>query len=142
MAKVKSSKKADAPVSTKKRAKKQEEVKQKQEGVFEDADNVENIENKENKNKEIKDVKHKETTEIKESEKKEQEYNKEKKGTENKEIDLKHSNEIENSQPEINIGLIGHVDHGKTTLTERLTGKWTDTHSEEIKRGFTIRLGY
>ncbi len=45
-------------------------------------------------------------------------------------------------QPVINIGLVGHVDHGKTTLTEKLTGKWTDTHSEEIKRGITIRLGY
>ena len=48
----------------------------------------------------------------------------------------------ETIQPVINIGLVGHVDHGKTTLTEKLTGKWTDTHSEEVKRGITIRLGY
>lgn len=38
--------------------------------------------------------------------------------------------------------MIGHVSHGKTTLTEALTGKLTLTHSEELKRGITIRLGY
>ncbi|MBU1930063.1 translation initiation factor IF-2 subunit gamma [Candidatus Micrarchaeota archaeon] len=38
--------------------------------------------------------------------------------------------------------MVGHVDHGKTSLTQALTGKWTDTHSEEIKRGISIRLGY
>ena len=51
-------------------------------------------------------------------------------------------NEEHPIQPAINIGLFGHVDHGKTTLTEALTGRWTDTHSEEMKRGITIRLGY
>ena len=45
-------------------------------------------------------------------------------------------------QAVVNIGMVGHVDHGKTTLTEALTGIWTDTHSEEIRRGISIRLGY
>lgn len=45
-------------------------------------------------------------------------------------------------QPEINIGMVGHVDHGKTTLTKALSGDWTDRHSEEIKRGISIKLGY
>jgi translation initiation factor 2 subunit 3 len=49
---------------------------------------------------------------------------------------------MNNVQAQINIGLFGHVDHGKTSLTKALTGKWTDTHTEEIKRGITIRLGY
>ena len=46
------------------------------------------------------------------------------------------------AQPVINIGLVGHVDHGKTTLTQALSGVWTDTHSEERKRGISIKLGY
>jgi translation initiation factor 2 subunit 3 len=45
-------------------------------------------------------------------------------------------------QPEVNIGMVGHVDHGKTTLTKALSGTWTDTHSEERKRGISIKLGY
>ncbi|ABM80307.1 translation initiation factor IF-2 subunit gamma [Hyperthermus butylicus] len=45
-------------------------------------------------------------------------------------------------QPEVNIGTAGHVDHGKTTLVQALTGVWTAKHSEELKRGMTIKLGY
>ncbi len=45
-------------------------------------------------------------------------------------------------QSEMNLGTSGHVDHGKTTLTATLSGEWTDRHSEEIKRGISIKLGY
>lgn len=45
-------------------------------------------------------------------------------------------------QPEVNIGVVGHVDHGKTTLVQAITGIWTSKHSEELKRGMTIKLGY
>lgn len=44
--------------------------------------------------------------------------------------------------PIINIGLVGHVAHGKTILTKALTGKLTLQHSEELKRGITLKLGY
>ncbi len=49
---------------------------------------------------------------------------------------------MEKKLPVMNIGLVGHVDHGKTTLVQALTGKWVDTHSEEMRRGITIKLGY
>lgn len=45
-------------------------------------------------------------------------------------------------QPEVNMGVVGHVDHGKTTLVQAITGIWTSKHSEELKRGMTIKLGY
>ena len=50
--------------------------------------------------------------------------------------------EIEKIQPLTNIGTAGHVDNGKSTLVQALTGKWTAYHSEELKRGITLKLGY
>jgi selenocysteine-specific elongation factor len=42
----------------------------------------------------------------------------------------------------ITVGTAGHVDHGKTQLTLRLTGVDTDCLPEEKKRGITIELGF
>jgi selenocysteine-specific elongation factor len=40
------------------------------------------------------------------------------------------------------LGVIGHVDHGKTTLVKALTGTNTDRLQEEKDRGISIALGY
>ena len=40
------------------------------------------------------------------------------------------------------IGLSGHIDHGKTSIVQALTGKNTDNLKEEIKRGMTINIGF
>ena len=40
------------------------------------------------------------------------------------------------------LGVIGHVDHGKTSLVRALTGMETDRLKEEKERGISIALGY
>ena len=40
------------------------------------------------------------------------------------------------------LGTAGHIDHGKTTLVQRLTGINTDRLKEEKQRGITIELGF
>jgi selenocysteine-specific elongation factor len=40
------------------------------------------------------------------------------------------------------VGTAGHIDHGKTTLVQRLTGVDTDRLPEEKRRGITIVLGF
>lgn len=40
------------------------------------------------------------------------------------------------------VGVIGHVDHGKTALVRALTGEDTDRLAEEKQRGISIALGF
>ncbi len=42
----------------------------------------------------------------------------------------------------LTIGVIGHVDHGKTALVRALTGIETDRLAEERRRGISIALGF
>lgn len=46
------------------------------------------------------------------------------------------------SLPHLVLGTSGHVDHGKTTLVQALTGIDTDRLAEEKRRGITIELGF
>jgi|Laugresu1bdmlbsd_1035121.scaffolds.fasta_scaffold00755_3 translation initiation factor 2 subunit 3 len=47
-----------------------------------------------------------------------------------------------NEQPTLNIGLIGHVSHGKTTIINALTGIKTQRFKSELEKNITIKLGY
>jgi len=62
---------------------------------------------------------------------------------------------FERTKPHVNVGTIGHVDHGKTTLTSAMTkalslkglGKWYDFYEidnapEEKERGLTIAISH
>ena len=45
-------------------------------------------------------------------------------------------------RPPLPLGTAGHIDHGKTALVTRLTGKNTDRLREEKERGISIELGH
>jgi elongation factor Tu len=62
---------------------------------------------------------------------------------------------FERNKPHVNVGTIGHVDHGKTTLTAALTKVMAETHGgsfmaydqidkapEEKARGITISTAH
>lgn len=51
-------------------------------------------------------------------------------------------NKIISKQPIVNLGIIGHVSNGKSSVTKCLTGIATQKYSDEKKRNITIRLGY
>ncbi|KAH0775368.1 hypothetical protein KY290_012505 [Solanum tuberosum] len=52
------------------------------------------------------------------------------------------SPEVISRQPTINIGLIGHVAHGKTTLVRAISGIQTTRFKCELERNITVKLGY
>ena len=46
------------------------------------------------------------------------------------------------NQATVNIGIIGHVAHGKSTLVKAITGIQTVRFKNELERNITIKLGY
>lgn len=52
------------------------------------------------------------------------------------------SEEIINRQATINIGTIGHVAHGKSTVVRAISGVQTVRFKDELERNITIKLGY
>ncbi|PIO77307.1 hypothetical protein TELCIR_00581 [Teladorsagia circumcincta] len=50
--------------------------------------------------------------------------------------------EVISRQATINIGTIGHVAHGKSTLVKAISGVHTVKFKNELERNITIKLGY
>ena len=50
--------------------------------------------------------------------------------------------EIMQNQATVNIGIIGHVAHGKSTFVKALSGVNTVRFKKELERNITIKLGY
>lgn len=64
------------------------------------------------------------------------------KGDDNKMEKSFYYSEIKRKQPTENIGTIGHVSHGKSTIVKAIADKFTPRHSLEKERNITIDLGY
>ena len=47
---------------------------------------------------------------------------------------------FERTKPHVNVGTIGHVDHGKTTLTAALTKVMAELQGGEVKASIEIAL--
>lgn len=56
--------------------------------------------------------------------------------------EISDENKIIEKQATINIGTIGHVAHGKTTVVQRISGMSTIRYKTELERNITIKLGY
>jgi translation initiation factor 2 subunit 3 len=52
------------------------------------------------------------------------------------------SPEVIERQATINIGTIGHVAHGKSTVVKAISGVKTVRYKNEMERNITIKLGY
>lgn len=52
------------------------------------------------------------------------------------------SQEIMKNQATVNIGMIGHVAHGKSTIVKAISGIKTVRFKSELERNITIKLGY
>ena len=52
------------------------------------------------------------------------------------------SPEVIRNQATINIGTIGHVAHGKSTVVKAISGVQTVRFKNELVRNITIKLGY
>merc|ERR1711935_289653 len=52
------------------------------------------------------------------------------------------SPEVISRQATINIGTIGHVAHGKSTVVKAISGVHTVRFKNELERNITIRVGY
>ena len=50
--------------------------------------------------------------------------------------------EVISRQATINLGTIGHVAHGKSTVVKAISGVQTVRFKNELERNITIKLGY